>query len=107
MAVVSIIVSLLGIVLSFIPVSYTHLDVYKRQAYTAQTSYLYRLHGENTFLSIHAEGVRENRVVWLEFYRAVQRGEIGNPVILGNPKYMEAVSYTHLDVYKRQCRRCC
>lgn len=57
-------------------------------AYTAQTSYLYRLHGENTFLSIHAEGVRENRVVWLEFYRAVQRGEIGNPVILGNPKYM-------------------
>ncbi len=63
--------------------------LYDEPAFTAETAYLYRLHGENSFLSLHDEGVRENRVVWLEFYRAVQRGEVANRVILENPAYLQ------------------
>lgn len=63
--------------------------LYGEPVFTAETSYLYRLHGENSFLSLHEEGVRENRVVWLEFYRAVQKGEVANQVILHNPAYVQ------------------
>lgn len=61
--------------------------LYDEPAYTDKTAYLYRLHGGNSFLSLHEEGVRENRVVWLEFYREVQRGRVKNRVILENPDY--------------------
>lgn len=63
--------------------------LYDEPAFSIETSYLYRLHGENSFLSLHEEGVRENRVVWLEFYRAVQKGEIANRTILQNPAYVQ------------------
>ena len=63
--------------------------LYDEPVFTAETSYLYRLHGENSFLSLHGEGIRENRVVWLEFYRAVQKGEIANRTILQNPAYVQ------------------
>ena len=61
-----------------IPVSYTHLDVYKRQvvipiAYAAEATA--RLTGREPFTTL--DGIR-----------------------------MAAVSYTHLDVYKRQIRAC-
>ncbi len=63
--------------------------LYDEPAYTDQTTYLYRLHGENSFLSLREEGVRENRVVWLEFYREVQKGNIKNRGILKNPAYVD------------------
>lgn len=63
--------------------------LYDEPAYTAETAYLYRLHGKNSFLSLHEEGVRENRVVWLEFYREVQKGNIKNRVILEDPAYAD------------------
>lgn len=62
--------------------------LYDEPAFTDRTAYLYRLHGENTFLSLHEEGVRENRVVWLETYRAVQKGEVANRLMLENPAYI-------------------
>ncbi len=63
--------------------------LYDEPAYTDKTAYLYRLHGGNSFLSLHEEGVRENRVVWLEFYREVQKGNVKNRVILENPDYAD------------------
>ncbi|MEA5003583.1 MAG: glycosyltransferase [Christensenella sp.] len=63
--------------------------LYDEPVYTEETAYLYRLHGENSFLSLHEEGVRENRVVWLEFYREVQKGNVKNNVILENPAYVD------------------
>ena len=61
------------------PVSYTHLDVYKRQAY------------------VRFKPDTEERSTYL--YRAYTKWCEDN---------LESVSYTHLDVYKRQkssCRR--
>lgn len=63
--------------------------LYDEPAFVPQTAYLYRLHGENTFLTLHEEGVRENRVVWLEAYRAVQKGEVANRLMLENPAYVD------------------
>ncbi|MGI6153535.1 MAG: glycosyltransferase family 2 protein [Christensenellaceae bacterium] len=56
-------------------------------AFTAHTSYLYRLHGSNTFQTLKKEGLRENRMVWLDFYRAIQKGQIENPAILTHSDY--------------------
>lgn len=56
--------------------------------YVPQTAYLYRLHGENSFLSLKKEGLRENRMVWLDFYHAVQKGKVTNPVILAHDEYV-------------------
>lgn len=63
--------------------------LYDEPAFVPETAYLYRLHGENTFLSLHEEGVRENRVVWLETYRAVQKGRVANRKMLENPAYAD------------------
>lgn len=63
--------------------------LYDEPAYVSETAYLYRLHGENTFLTLREEGVRENRVVWLETYRAVQKGEVANRKMLENPAYID------------------
>jgi len=57
-------------------------------AYVPQTAYLYRLHGENSFLSLKKEGLRENRMVWLDFYHAVQKGAVTNPAILEHADYV-------------------
>ncbi len=63
--------------------------LYDEPAFVSETAYIYRLHGENTFLSLHEEGVRENRVVWLEAYRAVQSGEVANRKMLEDPAYVD------------------
>ena len=57
----------------WVPVSYTHLDVYKRQAFCAAQSFW--LEDYALFMAVKAE-----------------QGQAG----------LAAVSYTHLDVYKRQ-----
>lgn len=57
--------------------------------FVSTTKYLYRLHGENSFLSLKKEGLRENRMVWLDFYHAVHKGHIENPVILAYPDYKQ------------------
>lgn len=63
--------------------------LYDEPVFVKETAYRYRLHGENSFLSLQEEGVRENRVVWLEFYREVQKGNIANHLILENPAYVQ------------------
>ena len=76
------------------PVSYTHLDVYKRQAHN-----LYP-----------ADGLGAEDAAMVEFLaigaHAVRRGEVaaGDRVLItgAGPIGLGAVSYTHLDVYKRQ-----
>ena len=70
---------------SVTPVSYTHLDVYKRQALYSTPA------GKNTIVIVladHGDGMGSHRMVTkqVSFYE-----EMTN-----------AVSYTHLDVYKRQ-----
>ncbi|MEG2626093.1 MAG: glycosyltransferase [Christensenella sp.] len=63
--------------------------LYDEPIFAEETAYLYRLHGENSFLSLHEEGVRENRVVWMEIYRMVQKGEVANQLMLQNPAYQQ------------------
>ena len=70
--------------------------LYDEPVYVRDTAYCYRLHGENSFLSLHDAGVRENRVVWLDFYYTVQKGKIANSVILRNPAYAD-------EFYKAVC----
>ena len=64
------------------PVSYTHLDVYKRQVYRREV-----LKGT------------EKGPLFVKFHRQY------NEPILDSPLNTETVSYTHLDVYKRQIVR--
>ena len=64
-------------------VSYTHLDVYKRQAFTSDDSAAYTVEFEPSATILEKEGAG---------YVVASLGE--------------AVSYTHLDVYKRQCMTC-
>ncbi|MEG2686711.1 MAG: glycosyltransferase family 2 protein [Christensenellaceae bacterium] len=57
--------------------------------FAANTEYLYRLHGKNTFLSLAKEGLRENRMVWLDFYHNIQSRNIQNQFILQNQDYLK------------------
>ena len=73
-----------------IPVSYTHLDVYKRQDYRGNTveavsssSYLYGAHCEPG-MRVIAEVNESDDSLYVTVYS------------------YDPVSYTHLDVYKRQ-----
>jgi len=67
------------------PVSYTHLDVYKRQVL-----------GVN---STHHQAVLEPA----DIFAATGRSPDGIVEVMElKPEYMATVSYTHLDVYKRQ-----
>ncbi len=50
-------------------------------AFIGETAYLYRLHGENSFTRLQKEGLRENRMVWLDVYAMVKRGDVQNPVM--------------------------
>ncbi len=52
--------------------------------FAADTAYLYRLHGENSFTKLAAEGLRENRMVWLDIYGRVKRREVQNPIMLAD-----------------------
>ena len=72
-----------------VPVSYTHLDVYKRQEMPdVKKSYWYAY--ENNLVVVHPS-----------------TEELAHKVraYILNPKGSDAVSYTHLDVYKRQSQR--
>ena len=66
------------------PVSYTHLDVYKRQVYTQPDRPAGRGRGM-TASPVKREATR-----------------LGIPVLQPESLRGEPVSYTHLDVYKRQ-----
>ena len=71
-------------------VSYTHLDVYKRQALNDSES---SRRGVNTWLNEQA-----TREIYLEVAdKAITDGGAWSVMTGFNP-----VSYTHLDVYKRQ-----
>ena len=78
------------------PVSYTHLDVYKRQASARQKT-------------PHAIGSVHNRLpvsyTHLQVNRLLKEKQRVTIALEGNAaagKSTLAVSYTHLDVYKRQ-----
>ena len=70
-----------------VPVSYTHLDVYKRQIYNTA---LYLRLSRDDELQGESGSIQTQRMM-LRQYAA----EHGLTVV-------DAVSYTHLDVYKRQ-----
>ena len=72
-------------------VSYTHLDVYKRQGVATAT----KPTGPFTFL----KAGRVNPGKWpLNLAKKDQTTEFTKEM----PDYVRTVSYTHLDVYKRQ-----
>ena len=80
---------------SFVPVSYTHLDVYKRQI-------LEIVHANKTadFITVGEELDRRKRldaVGGLAYITSLANESVSYNV--------EAVSYTHLDVYKRQAKK--
>ena len=71
----------------YTPVSYTHLDVYKRQ-------------GQKVYPTGFRLGITEN-------WRSRWFAEKDYAKTLGNDlEIRKSVSYTHLDVYKRQGRPC-
>ena len=73
---------------SDIPVSYTHLDVYKRQVYVNKKA-VFDGSGEKKYVyTVNEDG-----------YRNAVEVTVGDTV-----DDYTAVSYTHLDVYKRQTK---
>ena len=88
------------------PVSYTHLDVYKRQVRDAEDrEYL-------AFISADAQGLQRIND-WSGFgQKTTGSGTVkfnqvfveSENVIRFDTAFSEPVSYTHLDVYKRQVR---
>ena len=73
--------------LSFLPVSYTHLDVYKRQFH-------FLFHGFMAFYHLVYILFPEFAVTPGGFRRVLK--------VFGRAPALAPVSYTHLDVYKRQ-----
>ena len=73
-----------GRFLTTVPVSYTHLDVYKRQTL------------KNVNISTDSE---LQEIAGYAFYGCSALTDIYFPTYVD---YIGAVSYTHLDVYKRQ-----
>ena len=83
------------------PVSYTHLDVYKRQVFMSCSSDDNNDNGkvENTIIINGKEYLDdESASVSYNSYSQSISFEAG----FSNPESLMAVSYTHLDVYKRQ-----
>ena len=82
------------------PVSYTHLDVYKRQI----LRYLAARHGAEAFWP--ADPARRVRADgWMDWAQTALQPAFLVGVFWGY--YRTPVSYTHLDVYKRQWRCRC
>ena len=88
---------------SAIPVSYTHLDVYKRQIHDSATRLLNLI---NRILEFRKTETQNRKL-------SVAKGDLGQLVQEVGLRYKELnpnnkvnyhipVSYTHLDVYKRQ-----
>ena len=97
------------------PVSYTHLDVYKRQVYTGKEKGLIvdyigikknmnlALKKYTNFESDEFEGVEQSITIvkdQLDVLAQMFHNFNSTDYFNGSPK--EPVSYTHLDVYKRQ-----
>lgn len=59
-------------------------------AYCDRTHYLYRIHGDNSFVKLAQVGIPENRLVWLELYENVKKGHLSNPRILQTPSFRNA-----------------
>ena len=81
-----------------IPVSYTHLDVYKRQTYVIPLLFFKRVsdtYDEETQLAIEEYGDDVHQLVLNRLGKSFR-----------NSAFLEPVSYTHLDVYKRQEEQC-
>ena len=74
-------------------VSYTHLDVYKRQAYSSGGERLFLL-GQPMKMAAVMMAIIPIKCAYPFFQKYFDKG-----VMVGSIK---AVSYTHLDVYKRQ-----
>ena len=86
--------SLFTLLIILLSVSYTHLDVYKRQDYTCnfQSKWIGIIYMISLFQLLHRY-IANNRQKWSNnkfVLRYVQENRL------------ESVSYTHLDVYKRQ-----
>ena len=80
-------------------VSYTHLDVYKRQEFS----------DARAIAALLGEGPGETRLFYCDPRRSDQKGacernhvEIRKLLPKGSGLRFDPVSYTHLDVYKRQ-----
>ena len=80
------------------PVSYTHLDVYKRQVLRNASVHCWLLRNIIDKISIREEDDMKNRLEELRKQRGIKQEDLANA--------LEAVSYTHLDVYKRQGLYC-
>ena len=102
-------------VTSAAPVSYTHLDVYKRQTVSGKESLLDRIYAEETDdgIVVHmALGCEKEAEDWeydaiFDYYDADALQDVVDTVAEeeGHLNPVWAVSYTHLDVYKRQSPR--
>ena len=76
--------------ISQVPVSYTHLDVYKRQVQAQLDAIAERL-GDRFDTRVHIKLGAKKGQVTIDF-----------ATIADLKRILDAVSYTHLDVYKRQ-----
>ena len=92
------------------PVSYTHLDVYKRQAKDRAETYAKALDLKvRRIISISEGGGGGFRPVPMMAMSARGKAEMDTAVSPGETEVsvsLDAVSYTHLDVYKRQLIHC-
>ena len=80
-------------------VSYTHLDVYKRQIDKAvKEAAEYEAQDKKKKEAIDARNDADSMVFQTE--KALE--EVGDKISADDKASVEAVSYTHLDVYKRQ-----
>ena len=88
--------------MSSIPVSYTHLDVYKRQQINMLVSLICGYCNLSERMLIFA-GIL-NQIVTLKYISnaLMKRIKSNYRKIVGFNSGLIAVSYTHLDVYKRQ-----
>ena len=89
-------------------VSYTHLDVYKRQDYGDGTNYQYNYsHGHTASTIMFCGGQSINNTFRYNISQNEDMGPLDPAGNSGNTQVYNntSVSYTHLDVYKRQYYR--
>ena len=82
-----------------VPVSYTHLDVYKRQTYNKSIGH----HNFDVLLGHENSSSKYEYLYGMKTQETVSgMYEFGNFVNISSLSSYTTVSYTHLDVYKRQ-----
>ena len=91
----------MGILAYLIDVSYTHLDVYKRQVPRKPRG---RQRGERTDPGKHQKPELQGAqaLLLIQRHRSLDLLRIGGGALQRLAQILVAVSYTHLDVYKRQ-----